>query len=105
MAPANRSLLQIGEGDRDVAAGLLAHAAVAEIGFVAFDFRFVSHPSAGASAGHCNRHSQAAFCRCLRPSNSAICTALSAAPLRRLSLTTQMLRPLSTVGSSRTRLT
>ena len=47
----------------------------------------------------------AAFLRCLRPSSSAICTALSAAPLRKLSLTTQRLRPFSTVGSSRIRLT
>ena len=37
-------------------------------------------------------------------STSAICTALSAAPLRRLSDTTQRLRPLSIVGSSRMRL-
>jgi len=36
---------------------------------------------------------------------SAICTALSAAPLRRLSETHQSERPLSTVESSRTRLT
>ena len=46
----------------------------------------------------------AAFCRCRRPSSSAICTALSAAPLRRLSDTHQRLRPLSMVESSRTRL-
>ena len=38
-------------------------------------------------------------------SSSAICTAFSAAPLRRLSLTHQKARPFSTVGSSRTRLT
>ena len=37
-------------------------------------------------------------------STSAICTALSAAPLRRLSDTTQISRPLSTVGSVRMRL-
>ena len=37
--------------------------------------------------------------------HSAICTALSAAPLRRLSETHQSDSPLSTVGSSRTRLT
>ncbi len=36
---------------------------------------------------------------------SAICTALSAAPLRRLSATTQKLRPYGTVGSRRMRLT
>ena len=36
---------------------------------------------------------------------SAICTVLSAAPLRRLSDTTQSDRPLSTVWSSRMRLT
>jgi len=46
---------------------------------------------------------QAAFCKCRRPSNSAICTAFSAAPLRRLSDTHHSARPLSTVGSSRTR--
>ena len=45
------------------------------------------------------------FFRCRRPSSSAICTALSAAPLRRLSETHHSDRPLSTVGSSRTRLT
>ena len=45
------------------------------------------------------------FLRCRRPSSSAICTALSAAPLRRLSETHHSDRPLSTVGSSRTRLT
>jgi len=49
--------------------------------------------------------SYAAFFRCRRPSSSAICTAFSAAPLRRLSETTHMARPLSMVGSSRTRLT
>src|SRR4030095_6246428 len=37
MAPANLSLLHIGEGHRDAAAGLLAHAAMAEIGFVTVD--------------------------------------------------------------------
>ena len=47
----------------------------------------------------------AAFLRCRRPSSSAIWTAFSAAPLRRLSETHQSERPLSTVGSSRTRLT
>ena len=36
---------------------------------------------------------------------SAICTALSAAPLRRLSATTHRLRPCGTVGSRRMRLT
>src|SRR4029079_8198307 len=50
-------------------------------------------------------HAHAAFCKCLRPSSSAIWTALSAAPLRRLSLTTHRLSPFSTVGSSRIRLT
>ena len=44
------------------------------------------------------------FFRCRRPSSSAICTALSAAPLRRLSETHHSVRPFSTVGSSRTRL-
>ena len=47
----------------------------------------------------------AAFFKCLRPSSSAICTAFSAAPLRRLSLTTHRLRPFSTVESSRILLT
>ena len=37
--------------------------------------------------------------------HSAICTALSAAPLRRLSATIQSDRPCSTVGSLRMRLT
>ena len=45
------------------------------------------------------------FCSIRRPRSSAICTALSAAPLRRLSETTQSIRPLSTVGSVRMRLT
>ena len=39
-----------------------------------------------------------------RPSNSAICTAFSAAPLRRLSETHQKLRPFSMVESWRMRL-
>ena len=64
---------------------------------------------AGATASILGREAlnraQAAFCRCLRPSSSAICTAFSAAPLRRLSLTTQRERPFSTVGSSRIRQT
>ena len=48
----------------------------------------------------------AAFCLASRPrltSSSAICTVLSAAPLRRLSETTHMDRPESTVESSRMR--
>jgi hypothetical protein len=45
------------------------------------------------------------FLRQRWPSTSAICTALRAAPLRRLSLTTHMTSPLSTVGSCRIRLT
>ena len=49
-------------------------------------------------------HAAYPFFRCSRPSNSAICTAFNAAPLRRLSLTHHRIRPLSTVGSSRTRL-
>ena len=44
------------------------------------------------------------FLRCRRPSSSAICTAFSAAPLRRLSDTHHSARPFSTVESSRTRL-
>ena len=44
------------------------------------------------------------FLRCRRPSSSAICTAFSAAPLRRLSDTHHSVMPFSTVGSSRTRL-
>ena len=40
-----------------------------------------------------------------RPSSSAICTAFSAAPLRRLSETTHIDSPLSIVGSCRMRLT
>ena len=45
-----------------------------------------------------------AFFRWRRPRSSAICTALSAAPLRRLSDTHHKARPFSTVGSLRTRL-
>src|SRR5262249_62251706 len=41
--------------------------------------------------------------RLRRTSTSAICTALVAAPLRRLSATTHKFRPLATVGSRRTR--
>ncbi len=44
------------------------------------------------------------FCSTLRPTSSAICTALSAAPLRRLSLTHQRFRPFSIVLSWRIRL-
>jgi hypothetical protein len=40
-----------------------------------------------------------------RRRQSAICTALSAAPLRRLSATTHIVEPFSTVGSLRMRLT
>jgi len=65
--------------------------------------KFDAVPNGSAAAASFEAH--AAFCRCLRPSSSAICTALSAAPLRRLSLTTHRLRPFSTVGSSRIRLT
>src|SRR5690606_19327731 len=49
----------------------------------------------------------ACFFGVIRPrasSSSAICTALSAAPLRRLSATTHRERPFSTVASSRMRL-
>src|SRR4051812_29563382 len=50
-------------------------------------------------------HRQAAFFRWSRTRTSAICTAFKAAPLRRLSETTQRLRPKGTVGSLRMRLT
>ena len=59
----------------------------------------------GLAIGRRQFQTHAAFCRCRRPSSSAICTAFSAAPLRRLSDTHQSDRPFSTVGSSRTRLT
>ena len=55
--------------------------------------------------GASSRVGQAAFFSGPLISISAICTVLSAAPLRRLSETTHRLRPFSMVGSTRMRLT
>ena len=51
------------------------------------------------------QQSQAALTSFFRTSVSAICTVLSAAPLRRLSETTHIDKPFLTVGSFRIRLT
>ena len=60
------------------------------------------HPREGRGGGSRPGHP---FFSTRRPSSSAICTAFSAAPLRRLSETTHSDSPLSIVGSCRIRLT
>src|SRR5690606_33100107 len=88
-----------GEAHRSAKTGTLVHGPMLTPGQISCKCRGGGLPNYERLRETC----QAAFWRCLRPSNSAIWTAFSAAPFRRLSLTTQSERPFSTVGSSRTR--
>ncbi len=73
----------------------------------AMDLQGGINPAAAQDGGVNPRPTQGChpFFSTLLPSNSAICTAFNAAPLRRLSLTIHIDRPFSMVLSSRMRLT